>query len=130
MKPVFLPKELVLYIHSDQINLYGGRHGIRDTGLLESALAQPRATYGGKFLHKDIPSMAAAYAYHISQNQPFIDGNKRTAGMCMMTFLILNGLEPTATETEYYETMMQLAKAELKKEELADWVKRNCQKIK
>lgn len=125
MTPVFLPIELVLYIHSDQINLYGGMHGVRDESLLDSALAQPEATYGGKFLHRDIPSMAAAYAFHISQNQPFYDGNKRAAGMCMMTFLALNNYETTATDAEYFDVIMRLAQGMITKAGLTKWIRKH-----
>lgn len=125
MKPLFLPKELVLYIHADQINLYGGYHGVRDWKLLESALSQPEASFQGKFLHKNIPSMAAAYAFHISQNHPFLDGNERTAGMCMMTFLAMNGYTITATESEYYEIIMELARGNLDKKILSVWIKKH-----
>lgn len=66
-------------IYCNQIDLYGGAHGIRDLGLLQSALAMPSAGFGGEFFHIDIFEMAAAYAFHIAQNHPFLDGNKRTA---------------------------------------------------
>ncbi len=78
-EPCFLTLAEVIEIHVDQIKRYGGRQGIRDFGLLESALAQPEASFGGEWLHRDVYEMAAAYAYHICQNHPFIDGNKRTA---------------------------------------------------
>jgi death on curing protein len=77
--PKFLALELVLELHRDQIESFGGSPGIRDQGLLESALAQPEATFGGEYLHSTIPDQAAAYLYHLALNHPFIDGNKRTA---------------------------------------------------
>lgn len=126
----FLQIELVLHIHSDQINLYGGTHGIRDAGLLDSAVNQPQSTFRVEYLHKDIFSMAAAYGFHLSQNQPFMDGNKRTAGMCMMTFLVINGYEPTATPTEYYEAMIKVSEGRMKKSALTKWIKAHCRKIK
>jgi len=76
--PVFLDVEDVLLIHEEQLALYGGAAGIRDAGLLESAVAMPRATAGGEYAHEGLFAMAAAYAFHIAQNQPFLDGNKRT----------------------------------------------------
>jgi death-on-curing protein len=79
--PIFLDLEEVLEFHAGQLALYGGREGIRDQGLLESALAQPSSTMFGNYLHEDMPAMAAAYLFHIAENQPFIDGNKRTALM-------------------------------------------------
>src|SRR5947208_1858403 len=75
--PEFLTLHEVLGIHANQIELYGGSLGIRDQGLLEAALAQPEATFGGDYLHHDIYEMAAAYLFHLVQNHPFIDGNKR-----------------------------------------------------
>jgi death-on-curing protein len=66
--------------------------------------------------------MAAAYGFHLSQNHPFLDGNKRTAGMTMFTFLKINGLQPIATEAEYYDTMMAVASGQMSKEQLTDWL--------
>ncbi|MEG4288624.1 type II toxin-antitoxin system death-on-curing family toxin [Microcoleus sp. C2C3] len=88
--PSFVSKSMVLSIHARQIERFGGTPGVRDEGLLESALAQPKATFGGQFLHPTISEQAAAYLYHIAMNHPFIDGNKRTAFAVMDTFLRLN----------------------------------------
>ena len=82
----------------------------------------PQAQFGGQFLHATIFHMAAAYSFHLCQNHPFIDGNKRTAGMAMFTFLLLNGLEPGASEVEYYNTMMAVASGQMSKEQLAEWL--------
>ena len=76
----------VLEIHSDQIMRYGGQPGVRDLGLLASALAQPRATFAGELLHGDIHQAAAAYLYHIVMNHAFVDGNKRTGAVCALPF--------------------------------------------
>ena len=78
MMPMFLDLDRVLRIHQSLIDAYGGAAGIRDVGLLHSAIAMPQASFGGAFLHKDLFEMAAAYLYHIVQNHPFFDGNKRT----------------------------------------------------
>ena len=88
--PKFVSKSMVLSIHARQIERFGGTPGVRDEGLLESALAQPQATFGGDFLHPTISEQAAAYLYHIAMNHPFIDGNKRTAFAVTDTFLRLN----------------------------------------
>src|SRR5579884_2852999 len=96
----FLPDGIVMAIHSDQIRLYGGTYRVRDLPMLDSALHMPQAQFEGKFLHTTVFQMAAAYGFHLSQNHPFIDGNKRTAGMAMFTFLQFNGLTPTATEID------------------------------
>src|SRR5579863_6350191 len=118
----FLPEAVVIAIHDDQIRLYGGLYGIRDAAALDSALHMPQAQFGGEFLHPTIFHMAAAYGFHLSQNHPFLDGNKRAAGMAMFTFLSLNGLEPTATELDYYTTMMSVATGQINKEQLATWL--------
>jgi len=118
----FLPESLVIAIHDDQIRLYGGSYRVRDTSSLDAALHMPQAQFDGQFLHPTIFHMAAAYGFHLSQNHPFVDGNKRTAGMAMFTFLRLNGLEPIAPEMEYYQTMMAVASGQMSKEQLADWL--------
>jgi death-on-curing protein len=89
--PRFISIDEVLELHEDQISSFGGTSGVRDEGLLASALAQPQATFGGQFLHPTISEQAAAYLYNIAMNHPFIDGNKRTAFAVADTFLRLNG---------------------------------------
>lgn len=88
--PLFLTLDEVLGIHADQVRRYGGRPGLRDLGLLRSALAMPETTYEGEFLHPTLFEMAAAYLFHLARNHPFVDGNKRTALMCALVFLGLN----------------------------------------
>ncbi|SRR5579871_3287833 len=118
----FLSQAVVLAIHDDQIRLYGGIYGIRDEGMLDAAIQMPRATFDGEFLHPTIYHMAAAYGFHLSQNHPFLDGNKRVAGMTMLTFLKLNGYEPIASELDYYQTIMAVASGLMSKEQLARWL--------
>jgi death on curing protein len=118
----FLPEAIVIAIHDDQIRLYGGAYGVRDAVGLDAALHMPQAQFDGEFLHPTILHMAAAYGFHLCQNHPFIDGNKRTAGMVMLTFLQFNGLEPLATELDYYTTMMAVAAGQMRKEQLAEWL--------
>ena len=118
----FLPTEIVLAIHDDQIRLYGGVYGVLDDAALDAALHMPQAQFNGQFLHLTIFHMAAAYGFHLCQNHPFLDGNKRTAGMAMFTFLKLNGLEPIATEFDYYAVMMAVASGIMSKEQLIDWL--------
>lgn len=118
----FLPESLVIAIHDDQIRLYGGSYRVRDASSLDAALHMPQAQFGGQLLHPTIFHMAAAYGFHLSQNHPFVDGNKRTAGMAMFTFLRLNGLEPIAPEMEYYQTMMAVASGQMSKEQLTNWL--------
>ena len=118
----FISESIVLAIHDDQIRLYGGIYGVRDASALDSALHMPQAQFSGQFLHSTIFHMAAAYGFHLCQNHPFLDGNKRAAGMVMFTLLQLYGLEPTATEIDYYQAMMAVASGHMSKEQLADWL--------
>src|SRR5438046_3544091 len=100
MEPVFLSLDEILEIHDQQIERYGGSAGLRDAAGLESAAATPQATFGGEFLHTSIPSMAAAYLFHLCQNHPFIDGNKRVGANAAITFLLMNNEAPTFDEEE------------------------------
>lgn len=116
--PNFLSLDEVLELHDDQIYSFGGTPGVRDEGLLESALAQPQATFGGQFLHSTISEQAAAYLYHIAMNHPFIDGNKRTAFGVTDTFLRLNGCTLNLTDDRAYDLVMRVARGSITKEEL------------
>ena len=116
--PNFVSKSMVLSIHARQIERFGGTPGVRDEGLLESALAQPQATFGGQFLHPTISEQAAAYLYHIAMNHPFIDGNKRTAFAVMDTFLRLNGCALNLTDERAFDLVMRVAQGTMTKEEL------------
>jgi death-on-curing protein len=91
LNPVFLDVDDVLEIHASQIAAHGGSEGLRDRGLLESAIAQPMAQFGGQFLHEDLFEMAAALHFSLVMNHPFVDGNKRAALLAALTFLDLNG---------------------------------------
>lgn len=117
--PTFLRLEDVLFLHERQLARYGGASGIRDIGLLESALAQPAATYADQFLHKDLFEMAAAYAFHIAQNQPFFDGNKRTGLLSAIVFLEMNGQKVADPEELLYQAMLDIAEPKLDKAGLA-----------
>jgi len=117
--PNFVSKSMVLSIHTRQIERFGGTPGVRDEGLLESALAQPQATFGGQFLHPTISEQAAAYLYHIAMNHPFIDGNKRTAFAVTDTFLRLNGCALNLTDDGVYDLVMRVARGTMTKEELS-----------
>ena len=109
MSPDFLTLEEVLEIHDDQINRYGGASGIRDLGLLESALAQPQTIFGGVFLHSDLFEMAAAYFFHISQNHPFMDGNKRVGAVAALVFLEINNKAVNMTNDELESQVLSVA---------------------
>ena len=123
-EPQFLTLAEVVEVHADQIRRYGGQAGIRDAGLLQSALAQPEASFGGEWLHRDLYSMAAAYAYHLCQNHPFIDGNKRTALVCALVFLELNGISLPDPKGLLKPAMLQTASGKLNKPALADVFRR------
>jgi death-on-curing protein len=117
--PVFLDVEDVLLIHEEQLPRYGGSPGIRDRGLLESAVAMPRATAGGEFAHEDLFAMAAAYAFHLAQNQPFVDGNKRTGLLAALVFLDFNGVEIADPKGRLYDAMISMAERRLDKAGMA-----------
>ena len=118
MAPIFLGLDEVLEVHRNQIELYGGSHGIRDRGLLQSAIATPAAGFGGQFLHEDLQAMAAAYVYHIVQNHPFVDGNKRTGAVAAFVFLELNGIELKAPQPDYEALVFKVAEGNAEKEEI------------
>src|SRR5579862_9231236 len=99
-RPTFLTLSEVLEIHRDQIARYGGAAGIRDVGLLQSALSQPKAAFAGDFLHSDRFEMAAAYLFHIIRNHPFVDGNKRVGAVSAIVFLRLNDQDLNLTERQ------------------------------
>lgn len=124
--PIFLTIDEVLEIHRDQIERYGGSGDILDLGALESALAQPQATFGGQFLHGDVYEMAAVYLYHVAQNHPFADGNKRVATVAAIVFLAMNGIEFDAGENELEQLVMSVAKWEMKCDDVATFLRDNC----
>jgi death-on-curing protein len=108
----------VLEIHRQQIERYGGASGVRDLSLLESAIAQPQASFSNEFLHASIPAMAAADLFHICRNHPFVDGNKRVAANAAITFLLINDWEPTFTEDALVDTVLAVASSSMTKEDL------------
>ena len=120
---IFLTLAEVIDIHSNQIELYGGQNGVRDFGLLQSALAQPEASFAGQWLHEDIFLMASAYAFHICQNHPFFDGNKRTALASALVFLELNGISLDDPKGKLLEAMLNIAKGALSKQQFAQILK-------
>ncbi len=121
--PSFLTEEQILSFHRNQLKLYGGQEGIRDRGLLYSAMAQPEASFGGEYLHSFPFGMAAAYAYHISENQPFVDGNKRTALDCALTFLELCGISIEDPKGNLYQAIIDMGSKRLSKPELEKFLK-------
>ena len=126
MEPVFLTPDEVLEMHEQQIELYGGSHGLRDRGMLLSAIAMPQSTFDGKYLHPDIPSMAAAYLFHITRNHAFIDGNKRVGANAAITFLLLNDFDPTFTEEELVDLVLSVAQGAVSKEQISSFFAAHC----
>lgn len=118
MEPVFLSVDDVLDIHEDQIQRYGGASGVREPLLLQSAVAQPRATFEGKFLHDSIFAMASAYLFHITMDHPFFDGNKRTGAAAALVFLCLNGIRLTIDEDLFAETVLDMSRGKIGKAEV------------
>ncbi|QMS89990.1 type II toxin-antitoxin system death-on-curing family toxin [Nostoc edaphicum CCNP1411] len=125
--PRFLSISQVLDIHQDEINSFGGTSGVRDEGLLDSALAQPQATFGGELLHPTIHEQAAAYLYHLAMNHPFIDGNKRTAFAVMDTFITLNGYSLNLSQEQAYNLVIRVVQKEISKEELSAFMELHLQ---
>ncbi len=107
--PLFLSEDEVLANHLVQNDLYGGSLGISEPGLLRSALAQPSASFGGKWLYADLYEMAAAYLFSLVMNHPFVDGNKRVGTMVALSFLDLNGIEIDAGIDEFEALVLAVA---------------------
>jgi death-on-curing protein len=129
VEPSFLTLEEVIAIHRGQIQVYGGSPGVRDWGLLNSAIAMPAATFGGQLLHSDLYEMAAAYVFHIVQNHPFIDGNKRVGAMAADVFLNLNDVQLIAEQVDYAELVLSVARGELSKSAIAEFFRARSQTV-
>lgn len=126
-EPIWLLRAAVLAFHLRQLAEHGGGEGIRDQGLLDSALNRPLNKFA--YEEPDLFDLAAAYAYGIATNHPFVDGNKRTAYVAALTFLRINGYRVEASAPEKYETFIHLAAGELNEEELAAWFRRSAGKV-
>ncbi len=126
--PLFLTLAEIVDIHADQIERYGGSSGIRDVTLLDSAIAIPQASFGDQYLHQDIFQMAAAYLYHIVQNHPFVDGNKRVGVASAMVFLELNRIPVTVTNDDLVETALAVAQGKMGKAEVAEFFRQHSRK--
>ena len=119
MRIRFLGLDEVIGLHAEQVERYGGSLGVRDLGLLESAVASPEASFGGDYLHATLPEMAAAYLFHLAQNHPFVDGNKRAAAAAMIMFVYLNDLDVECSEDELVELTLGVASGKLTKADAA-----------
>jgi death-on-curing protein len=127
IEPVWLDPDDALAIHDRQLAEHGGGTGIRDSGMLESALARPvnQWNYG----EDDRCALAAAYAFGVARNHPFVDGNKRTAWVLARLFLALNGVKIAFAPEDAIRTMLALAAGELSEEELADWFRASAPRL-
>ena len=127
MKIVWLLEETLTAIHHRQIAEHGGSEGLRDEGLLSSALARPENLLAYGEPAPDLASLAAAYAYGIAGNHPFVDGNKRTALVAARTFLIFNGVNLNASQDDKALTFLNLAEGAISEEDLANWIRTRIQ---
>ena len=120
MPPKFLSLAEVLYIHQNQVTLYGGDSSVRDLESLKSAIAQPESGVAGNYFHADLFEMAAAYLFHLVSNHPFMDGNKRTSAVAALLFLHRNGVQLQVDEDGLYEITMKAAQGQADKQEIAE----------
>lgn len=127
-EPIFLDLDEVIEIHRDQIERYGGHSGIRDIDLLKSAVAMPAAGFGEDYLHADIFEMAAAYIFHIIQNHPFVDGNKRVGTVAAIVFLMMNGKEINVDEDKLESMVRSVAEGKPDKSKITEFFKKHVQK--
>lgn len=123
LNPEFVEIDLAIAIHNDLIETLGGSFGLRDEGLLESALSQPKASFFGQLLHPTIAEQAAAYLYHLAKNHPFVDGNKRTALGVTEAFLGMNGYDLDFSDEELYGVVLAIARGDIEKSDLAKLLK-------
>lgn len=121
MSPLFLELDQITHMHQSLIETYGGSDGIRDMGLLQSALSTPKAMYAEQFLHESLFEMAAAYLFHIVKNHPFVDGNKRTASASAIVFLALNDITIENDETGLVDIILSTIANESGKPEIAEF---------
>ena len=123
MAIVWIEKALVLAIHDRQLSEHGGSAGVRDEGLLESALARPQQVHAYGDPVPDLADLAAALAFGLARNHPFVDGNKRTAAVACETFLELNGAILEAEDLELYPVYLALAEGKLSERDFAAWLR-------
>jgi death-on-curing protein len=126
MEPRLLTLEEVLAIHEDRIQKYGGSSGLRDLGLLQSALGSVGATFGGEFFNETLFEMAAAYLYSICRNHPFLDGNKRTALACALVFLRTNKKQLDSAPDDLYDLVIGVAEGRVSKAAVAVFLEQHA----
>jgi death-on-curing protein len=129
-EPRWLKDSVAHAIHRRQLAEHGGLDGVRDAGMLASALARPRNLFAYGNPKLDVAALAAAYAFGIIKNHPFVDGNKRTAYVLCRTFMKLNGADINATETEKYLTFVAVADGGLSEEDLVEWIRAHLVRVR
>ena len=127
--PIWISSELAVAIHKRQLAEHGGADGVRDPGLLESALARPRHAFAYEQPTPTIATLASSYAFGIAKNRAFVDGNKRTAYVVCRTFLLLNGFDLTADRMSRYEKFLGLAAGSIGEAEFASWLASHVEPI-
>jgi death on curing protein len=129
-EPRWIKESVAPAVHRRQLAEHGGLEGVRDGGMLSSALARPKNLFAYSNPKPDLPALAAAYAFGIMKNHPFVDGNKRTAYVICRTFLKLNGTDIEATEVEKYMTFLAVADGSMSEETLADWIRAHAVQVR
>ncbi len=117
-----LSKSQILLIHDQLIFETGGSSGLRDEGMLDSALSAPFQTFGGEDVYPSLQQKAARLCFGLVKNHPFVDGNKRIGAHAMLVFLALNGIELQHTQSEFSEVILQLAAGEIEASDLLRWI--------
>lgn len=124
-EPRWITLAQIIRVHEEQLTIFGGPPGLRDGGLLQSAIERPRNKWA--YGERSLPPLAAAYAFGLARNLPFLDGNKRAAFAATVVFLVRNGLQPTFTSPDAVATIMRLAAGDLGEDALAGWIRSNTQ---
>ena len=122
-EPFWLTRQMVVAIHGEQLAIHGGASGLRDEGMLESALDRPRNRWA--YEQAELAELAAAYAFGVARNHPFVDGNKRTSLLALYTFLGLNGIDFVVAEADAAAMILSLAAGEVSEESLPRWIRDN-----
>lgn len=122
-EPFWLTRHMIVAIHDEQLAIHGGASGLRDEGMLESALDRPKNKRS--YENADLAELAAAYAFGIARNRPFVDGNKRTSLLALYTFLGVNGIDFVVPEAEAAAMILFLAAGEVSEQSLVRWIRDN-----
>ena len=129
-EPIWINLRVIKAVHDRQINEHGGLPGLRDEGLLSSALSRPENFFHYSEPKPDVAELAAAYGFELAKNHPFNDANKRTALIAMRLFLNLNGFDLVASPEDKYKTIIRVAASDINEDELAHWIRNNLKEIK